>query len=51
MTSNNQIFISRLQTLQQTLVTNTFQVGGVKMGPQDATIFIVGLTEVPLGFG
>ncbi|WP_053091053.1 hypothetical protein [Stenotrophomonas maltophilia] len=51
MTSDNRIFISRLQTVQQTLITNTFPVGGVTMGPQNATIFIVDLTEVPLGFG
>lgn len=51
MTSDNRIFISRLQTVQQTLTTNTFPVGGVTMGPQNATIFIVDLTEVPLGFG
>ncbi|WP_329859358.1 hypothetical protein [Stenotrophomonas hibiscicola] len=51
MTSDNRIFLSRLQTVQQTLITNTFPVGGVTMGPQNATIFIVDLTEVPLGFG
>ncbi|TGW21104.1 hypothetical protein E4417_06995 [Stenotrophomonas maltophilia] len=51
MTSDNRIFISRLQTVQQTLISNTFPVGGVTMGPQNATIFIVDLTEVPLGFG
>lgn len=51
MTSDNRIFISRLQVSQQTLITNTFPVGGVTMGPQNATIFIVDLTEVPLGFG
>lgn len=51
MTSDNRIFISRLQVAQQTLITNTFPVGGVTMGPQNATIFIVDLTEVPLGFG
>jgi len=51
MTSDNRIFISRLQTVQQTLITNTFPVGGVTMGPQNATIFIVDLTEAPLGFG
>jgi hypothetical protein len=50
MTSNNRIFISRLQIAQQALITNTFPVGGVTMGPQKAAIFIVGLTEVPLGF-
>ncbi len=51
MTSDNQISSSRPQTVQQTLVTNTRQVGGGTMGPQNATIFIVDLTEVPLGFG
>lgn len=51
MTSDNRIFLSRLQVTQQTLITNTFPVGGVTMGPQNATIFIVDLTEVPLGFG
>lgn len=51
MTSDNRVFISRLQVMQQTLITNTFPVGGVTMGPQNATIFIVDLTEVPLGFG
>ncbi len=51
MTSDNRIFISRLQVSQQTLITNTFPVGGVTMGPQNASIFIVDLTEVPLGFG
>lgn len=51
MTSDNRVFISRLEVMQQTLITNTFPVGGVTMGPQNATIFIVDLTEVPLGFG
>ncbi|AYA90397.1 MULTISPECIES: hypothetical protein [Stenotrophomonas] len=51
MTSDNRIFMSRLQTVQLTLISNTFPVGGVTMGPQNATIFIVDLTEVPLGFG
>lgn len=51
MTSDNRIFVSRLQVAQQTLITNTFPVGGVTMGPQNASIFIVDLTEVPLGFG
>ncbi len=51
MTSDNRIFISRLQVAQQILITNTFPVGGATMGPQNATIFIVDLTEVPLGFG
>lgn len=51
MTSDNRIFLSRLQVTQQTLITNTFPVGGVTMGPQNATIFVVDLTEVPLGFG
>ncbi|WP_312705247.1 hypothetical protein [Stenotrophomonas lactitubi] len=51
MTSDNRIFISRLQVSQQTLITNTFPVGGVTMEPQNASIFIVDLTEVPLGFG
>ncbi|MDA5338020.1 hypothetical protein LRM36_06270 [Stenotrophomonas maltophilia] len=51
MTSDNRIFLSRLQVTQQTLITNTFPVGGVTMGPQNATIFIVDLTAVTLGFG
>ncbi|WP_162887686.1 hypothetical protein [Stenotrophomonas sp. G4] len=51
MTSDNRIVVSRLQVAQQTLITNTFPVGGATMGPQSASIFIVDLTEVPLGFG
>jgi len=51
MTSDNRVFISRLQGTQQTLITHTFPVGGVTMGPQKASIFIMDLTEVPLGFG
>ena len=51
MASDNRIFISRLQVSQQTPITSTFPVGGVTMGPQNASIFIVDLTEVPLGFG
>ncbi len=51
MMSDNRIFLSRLQVTQQTLITSTFPVGGVTIGPQNATIFIVDLTEVPLGFG
>jgi len=51
MTSDNRIFMSKHETFSQTLITNTFPVGGVTMGPQNATIFIVDLTEVPLGFG
>ncbi|RIA19011.1 hypothetical protein DFO63_4128 [Stenotrophomonas sp. AG209] len=51
MTSDNRIFISKQVVSQQTLTSNTFPVGGVTMGPQNATIFIVDLTEVPLGFG
>ncbi|SET87895.1 hypothetical protein [Stenotrophomonas indicatrix] len=51
MTSDNRAFISQLQVTQQTLITNTFPVGGVTMGPQKASIFILDLTEVPLGFG
>lgn len=51
MTSDNRIFISKQAIAQQTLTSNTFPVGGVTMGPQNATIFIVDLTEVPLGFG
>lgn len=51
MTSDNRIFMSKHETFSQTLITNTFPVGGVTMGPQNATIFIVDLTEVPMGFG
>ncbi|RIA32137.1 hypothetical protein DFO63_0002 [Stenotrophomonas sp. AG209] len=51
MTSDNRIFMSKYETFSQILITNTFPVGGVTMGPQNATIFIVDLTEVPLGFG
>ncbi|HEL5572128.1 TPA: hypothetical protein UOK25_000864 [Stenotrophomonas maltophilia] len=51
MTGDNRIFMSKHETFSQTLITNTFPVGGVTMGPQNATIFIVDLTEVPLGFG
>lgn len=51
MTSDNRIFISKLTVADQTLITNTFPIGGVTMGPQAATIFIVDLSEVPLGFG
>lgn len=51
MTSDNRIFISKLTVSEQTLITNTFPIGGVTMGPQAATIFIVDLTEMPLGFG
>ncbi len=51
MTSDNRIFLSRLQVTQQTLITKTFPVGGVTMGLPNATIFIVDLTEVPLGLG
>ncbi|HIE0125326.1 hypothetical protein [Stenotrophomonas maltophilia] len=51
MTSDNRIFISKQVVSQQTLTSNTFPMGGVTMGPQNATIFIVDLTEVPLGFG
>jgi len=50
MTSDNRIFISRRQIFNQVLITNTFPVGGATMGPQNATIFIVDLTEVPLNF-
>lgn len=45
------MFLSRLQVTQQTLITNTFPVGWETMGPQNATIFIVDLTAVTLGFG
>lgn len=51
MTSDNRIFMSKHETFSQILLTNTFPVGGVTMGPQNASIFIVDLTEVPLGFG
>lgn len=51
MTSDNRIFMSRHETFSQILISNTFPVGGVTMGPQSASIFIVDLTEVPLGFG
>lgn len=51
MTSDNRLFMSKHETFSQILITNTFPVGGVTMGPQNATIFIVDLTEVPLGFG
>lgn len=51
MTSDNRIFISKQVVSQQTLTSNTFPMGSVTMGPQNATIFIVDLTEVPLGFG
>ena len=51
MTSDNRIFISKLNVWEQILITNTFPIGGVTMGPQAATIFIVDLSEVPLGFG
>lgn len=44
-------FLSRLQVAQQTLITNTFPIGGATVGPQNANIFIVDLSEVPLGFG
>lgn len=50
MTSDNRIFISRRNIFNQILLTNTFPVGQATMGPQNATIFIVDLTEVPLGF-
>lgn len=50
MTSDNRIYISKRQIFNQILVTNTFPVGQATMGPQNATIFIVDLTEVPLGF-
>ena len=51
MTSDNRVYVSRLQVSQQTLISNTFPVGSVTMGPQSATIFIVDLTDMPLGFG
>lgn len=50
MTSDNHIYISRLQVFQQILVTNTFPIGQATMGPQNATIFIVDLSEVPLNY-
>ena len=51
MTSDNRTLVSRLQTFQQIPITNTFPVGGVTMGQQNATIFIVDLTYVSLGIG
>lgn len=51
MTSDNRIFLSRLPVFDQILITNTFPIGGATMGPQNANIFIVDLSEVPLGFG
>lgn len=51
MTSDNRIFISKLTVSEQILLTNTFPIGGVTMGPQAATILIVDLSEVPMDFG
>ncbi len=50
MTSDNRIFLSRHETFSQILLTNTFPPGNATTSPQPATIFIVDLTEVPLGF-
>lgn len=50
MTSDNRLFISKLSVYEQILLSNTFPIGGATMGPQNATIFIVDLTEVPLNF-
>ena len=49
MTSENSVFMSRDEIFSQILLRNTFPVGGVTMGAQNVSIFIVDLTEVPLG--
>ncbi|QHJ81140.1 MAG: hypothetical protein [Caudoviricetes sp.] len=50
MTSDNRIFTSRIETNSQILLGNVFPAGSATTSPQSATIFIVDLTEVPLGF-
>lgn len=50
MTSDNRIYGSRSPINSQILLSNTYPIGGATMGPQNATIFIVDLSEVPLNF-